>query len=33
MYVASEWWDKDFRYLKAGAIEIALNRYLDQDVS
>ena len=28
MYVGGLWWDKDFRYLKAGAIEMATRRYL-----
>ena len=28
MYVSSSWWDQDYRYLKAGAIEMAMRRYL-----
>jgi len=29
VYVNSAWWDKEFRYLKAGAIEMAIRRYLE----
>ena len=31
-YVDSAWWDTDFRYIKAGAIELVIRKYLNLHV-